>query len=105
MRTTWRPQRLVAATALALVLIPGLTSCGADEAAPSDRVPALGTQLEKIDEAVGAGDYDKARAAVKDLVTQVAQAQVDGQLSDEQAQRIVAAARSVLEGLPAEDGS
>jgi len=86
-------------------MTPGLTACGGDEAAPSDEVPALGKQLERVDDAVEAGDYAKARAAVKDLVAQAAQAQVDGQLSDEQAQRIVTAARSVLENLPADEGN
>jgi hypothetical protein len=54
---------------------------------------------------VGDGDYSQARAVVEDLVAATAQAQVDGDLSDEQAQRIVKAARSVLESLPADDGS
>ncbi len=96
--------RRAAATVLALLITPVLVACGGAESAPSEQVPALGKQLERVDEAVEAGDYSRARAAVKDLVARVAQAQVDGELSDEQAQRIVTAARSVLESLP-DDGS
>ena len=100
---TGRAGRRVAAAALLLVMAPGLVACGGDEAAPSEQVPALARQLEKIDDAVKAGDYARARGAVRRLVAQVVQAQVDGQLSDEQAQRIVAAARSVLQNLPGDE--
>lgn len=93
-------RRRVAAAALVLALAPVLVSCGGDEAVPSEQVPALGKHLEEVDAAVDAGDYAEARAAVKELVAAAARAQVDGELSDEQAQRIVTAARSVLENLP-----
>jgi hypothetical protein len=92
--------RRVAAAALVLALAPALVSCGGDEAVPSEQVPALGKHLDEVDAAVGSGDYAGARAAVKELVAEAARAQVDGELSDEQAQRIVTAARSVLESLP-----
>jgi ABC-type glycerol-3-phosphate transport system substrate-binding protein len=100
MRMTKSMRRRVAAAVLALAMAPALVSCGGDESAPSEQVPALGKHLEKVDEAVGSGDYAQARAAVKELVAEAARAQVDGELSDEQAQRIVTAARSVLENLP-----
>lgn len=103
MRTTRRgrsTRRAVAAGALALALAPALVSCGGDDAAPSEQVPALGEHLDDVDAAVGAGDHAAARAAVKELVAEAARAQVDGELTDEQVQRIVAAARSVLENLP-----
>lgn len=90
----------LAAGALVLALAPVLASCGRDDAPPSEQVPALGEHLDEVDAAVGAGDHAGARAAVKELVAEAARAQVDGELSDEQVQRIVAAARSVLENLP-----
>lgn len=93
-------RRRAVAAVLVLALTPALMSCGGDEAVPSEQVPALGKHLEEVDAAVGAGDYAEARAAVKELVAETARAQVDGELSDEQAQRIVTAARSVLENLP-----
>jgi hypothetical protein len=93
-------RRRVAAAALVLALASALLSCGNDETVPSQQVPALGKHLEEVDAAVGAGDHAEARAAVRELVAEVARAQVDGELSDEQAQRIVTAARSVLENLP-----
>lgn len=97
-----RRARVVAAL-LALVLVPSLVSCGESETPPSEQVPALGKQLDRVDAAVEDGDYEQARAAVKQLVATAARAQVEGELSDEQAQRIVTAARSVLENLPADD--
>jgi hypothetical protein len=97
--TEWMRRRLAAA-ALVLAVSPALLACGGDESAPSEQVPALGRHLAEVDAAIEAGDHAKARAAVKELVAQAAQAQVDGKLSDEQAQRIVTAARSVLENLP-----
>jgi hypothetical protein len=100
MRATWSRGPRLAGVALVLALAPALVSCGGDEAAPSEQVPALGKHLEEVDAAVEAGDHAKARAAVKELVAETARAQVDGELSDEQAQRIVTAARSVLENLP-----
>lgn len=92
--------RRSAAAVLVLALAPALVSCGGDEAVPSEQVPALGRHLEEVDAAVESADHAAARAAVKELVAEAARAQVDGELSDEQAQRIVTAARSVLENLP-----
>jgi hypothetical protein len=92
--------RRVAAAALVLALAPVLVSCGGDEAVPSEQVPALGRHLDEVDAAIGSGDYAGARVAVRELVAEAARAQVDGELSDEQAQRIVTAARAVLERLP-----
>lgn len=100
MRMTEWMRRRVAAAAFVLALAPALGSCGGDEATPSEQVPALGKHLDEVDAAVGSGDHAAARTAVKELVAEAARAQVDGELSDEQAQRIVTAARSVLENLP-----
>lgn len=100
MRMMWSAGRRLAGAALALALVPALVSCGGDEAVPSEQVPALGKHLEEVDAAIESGDHAAARTAVKELVAEAARAQVDGELSDEQAQRIVTAARSVLENLP-----
>lgn len=103
MRSTERSRstrRRVATGALVLALVPVLVSCGGDDVVPSEQVPALGKHLDEVDAAVSAGDPAAARAAVKELVAEAARAQVDGELSDDQVQRIVTAARSVLENLP-----
>jgi ABC-type glycerol-3-phosphate transport system substrate-binding protein len=100
MRTLRSTGRRLVGAALVLALVPALVSCGGDETAPSEQVPALGKHLEEVDAAVESGDHAAARTAVKELVAETARAQVDGELSDDQAQRIVTAARSVLENLP-----
>ena len=97
----WR--RCAAGLLLSAALATGLTACGEEESPPSEQVPALGRHLDKVDEAVDAGQYERARAAVEDLVATTAQAEVTGELSSEQADAIFAAARSVLENLPSED--
>ena len=96
---TGRAGRRVAAAALLLVMAPGLVACGGDEAAPSEQVPALARQLEKIDDAVKAGDYARARGAVRRLV---AQGGHDEACDDDQ-EAGVAAARSVLQNLPGDE--
>ncbi|HXH80165.1 hypothetical protein [Nocardioides sp.] len=97
----WR--RCAAGLLLAAALATGPTACGKEESPPSEQVPALARQLDKVDEAVEAGQYERARAAVEELVATTAQAQVTGELSSEQAERIFASAQSVLENLPSED--
>jgi ribosomal protein S20 len=80
-----------------------VAGCGSDEP-PGKAVPALSDRLDKVDAAIQAGDYDKARAAVHQLVSDTAHAEVDGDISSDQADRILESARSVLAALP-ESGS
>lgn len=96
--TTRRTASLLAALLLGLVL----GACS-DEAPPGERAPALAERLDKVDEAVAEEDYEKARREVEDLVGETAKAQVNGDITDEQAKRILEAARDVLEELPAPD--
>lgn len=81
-----------------------LTSTGcADDPAPSESAPALEDSLSKVDAAIEAGEFDEARRAVKDLISDAAQARVDGDIDDEEADRIFDAAQEVLAVLPDQD--
>lgn len=75
-----------------------LTSCGAS--GPVDDVPALGTSLERVDEAVVEGRYDDARTELEELVATTTSAQQDGDLEDPDADRILAAAAQLMSALP-----
>lgn len=90
--------RRIAATLVAVV-VTALTSCSSDTA-PAESVPELSSQLDKVDAAIAAGDYAKARAAIDALVARTAKAQVAGEISDDEAGRVFDAAREVLAELP-----
>lgn len=88
--------------ALATILLPvGLAGCGA-ESAPADDVPALATQLAAVEAAVEDGDHDRVRASLERLVARTARAELAGDISAEEADRIREAAREVLAALPAD---
>lgn len=87
--------------ALAGLLVPvALSGCGS-ESAPADAVPALATQLDAVEAAIDAGDFAKVRAALERLVARTARAELAGEISGEEADRIREAARDVLAELPA----
>ena len=88
-----RIRRQVAGAAFLALLT--LTGCG-DETPPSESAPAVGDSLDRVDAAIEAGELDKARRAVKDLIAKTAEARVDGDITDEQADAIFDAAREVL---------
>lgn len=93
--------RHTTATAAGVLLVSSmLGGCGGDAPA-GEQVPALGQRLARVDAAVEAGDYAQARTAVEALVNDTAQAKVAGDLSDEQAERVLDAAADVLARLPA----
>lgn len=95
-------RRAVASSALvAATLLGTLTGCGQADS-PAEEVPALATALDRVDAAVEAENYDKARSAVESLLAETRRARQDGSLSAEDAERIRTAARSVLASLPAE---
>ncbi|GAA3808661.1 hypothetical protein [Nocardioides panacisoli] len=95
--------RRVGVAVAAAVLAVGPAGCSSDEP-PGTAVPALSDRLDKVDAAIEAGDYDRAREAVHQLVADTAHAEVDGDISSDQADRILESAKSVLAAMP-EGGS
>ena len=81
------------------LLVLALTGCG-DDAPPSESAPALADRLDDVDTAIEAGKLDEARQAVEDLVADTAQAEVEGDISQDQADQILEAARELLAELP-----
>jgi hypothetical protein len=97
-----RSPRALTAVYVALVgalMMLALAGCSEDPP-PGEAVPELATSLDKIDAAIEAGELAQARQAVEDLVAETAQARVDGDISDEQADQIFEAAHDVLAQLP-----
>jgi outer membrane biosynthesis protein TonB len=101
--TTPKPAALRwAALALTVALSATLaTGCGND--APADAAPELSAQLARVDRAVATGDEARIRDRVEALVSATEAARDAGDLDDEQADRILAAADALLERLPAEE--
>lgn len=95
-------RRTAAALLTFLVLGLALVACGADTP-PGEKVPDLAAQLERVDAAVANEDHKAARSAVQDLVAATAAAELAEQITDEEADRIVAAARQVLANLVTTD--
>lgn len=86
---------------LALVLV-ALAGCGEDTP-PAEKVPALADRLDGVDRAIAAGDPDDARDALDALVAEAARAEVRGEISDDQADAILAAVKDLLGALRPED--
>jgi ribosomal protein L12E/L44/L45/RPP1/RPP2 len=79
--------------ALLLALLAGAVAgggCGQDTPPPGEAVPALADRLQRVD------------AAVEALVAETAHAEVAGNLSSQEADRILTAARALLAQLPAD---
>jgi hypothetical protein len=101
----WRRLRSrLSGVVLAFLVMAGSAACG-EQTPPGEAVPAIATALGRVDAAIQSGDRNRARTAVEDLVAETAEAEVAGELSAEQADRVVAAARKVLARLPADDSS
>jgi hypothetical protein len=104
MRTPTRAARLarlarVVAVALVLLLGPtALTACGGGQA-PAESAPQLQEALDDVDAAVEEGDDAGLRRALDELATQAARARVGGEITDEQADRILDAVAGVLAAL------
>src|SRR4051794_32135418 len=96
------PLRRRPPAALLAALLTGatLTGCGSS-AAPADSVPALGASLDKVDSFIAAGHLVQARSELKTLTATTTQARSDGELSDQDATRILDAAQALLAELPA----
>jgi outer membrane biosynthesis protein TonB len=94
-----RARRTVPGLLLAALLLT--SGCGGD-ASPADAAPALVTRLEGVDAAIAAGDFDRARTALRALSTSAARAERAGDLADGQADRIDDAVAALLAQLPDE---
>lgn len=92
--------RALRSAATTVALLVTLTACGTTPAAES--VPGLADQLAEVDAAIADEDYAGARKAVDALVATAARARVAGDLTSEQADRVLEAATAVLEALPEE---
>jgi hypothetical protein len=96
--TTHASRARFAALAVIAVVAAG---CGTDEA-PADAAPELAERLERVDRAVTSGDEAQIRERVESLVDATESAQTAGQLDEDQADRILAAADALLAQLPDE---
>jgi hypothetical protein len=91
-----RPLGLVLVTAAVVLMLVG---CGRSSAA--EVVPALGDQLAAVDTAIERQDFDAAREALDRLVRTTTEARRAGELDQEQADAILAAAETLEARLPA----
>lgn len=88
---------LAAAAATAAVALAG--GCAGDPA-PGAAVPELRTLLSQVDEAVVGQNWADARTRIQQLVARADEAQQAGTLTQEQSDRIQAAAARLLAELP-----
>lgn len=96
-------RRGACSAALAGGVVVGLlaTGCGTDhQAADASQVSAVSTQLGRVDDALAAHRYVAARRALQSLVAETRALQKSGDLSDQEAARILTAARRLLGMLP-----
>ena len=70
---------------------------------PTEAAPELARQLAQVDRAVTNGDEARIRDRVESLVSATEAARDSGEIDDEQADRILAAADALLARLPAEE--
>ena len=88
----------VIALAAAVVVAAG---CGNTVATPpGEAVPALSAQLTKVDDALSAQRYTEARKALDGLIRRTITARDTGQITSDQANRILAAAALLAADLP-----
>ncbi|MFC8504188.1 hypothetical protein ACFUC1_17650 [Pedococcus sp. NPDC057267] len=81
----------------AIVLVAG--ACSA-KPTPDAAVPRLKSTLSRVDASLASGNYTLARTTLTSLIAQTQTALQDGKLSQEQADRIQAAAGRLLSQLP-----
>jgi uncharacterized membrane protein YgcG len=99
-----RPHRVPPRRPLALVLVTTavvLTLVGCGRSSAANAVPALEDRLAVIDTAIVREDFDAAREALDRLVRTTTQARQAGELDQEQADAILAAAAALEARLPA----
>lgn len=92
-------RRLVGVAALATAAGLALAGCGSQPTA-GEAAPAVRAALTSLDDAVADERYRRARAALRDLVEATIKARRAGQLTPEQADRILAAAARVDASMP-----
>jgi hypothetical protein len=97
-----RSARTWSSLAAAAALLLGGTACGSEES-PAQAAPGLSTRLERVDAAIADEAYARAREAVEALVAEAAQARVMGDITADQADRILQAASDLLARLPDDD--
>lgn len=95
-------RRSAAAVLAVVVALLGVAGC-ADDEPPGRTVPELATQLDRVDAAIEEGDLDRARKATRRIVARTAVALADGDLTDDQADRIIEAAEALLAELPEDE--
>jgi hypothetical protein len=98
-----RSARTWSSLAAAAALLLGGAACGSEEKSPAEAAPGLSTRLERVDAAIADEAYARAREAVEDLVAEAAQARVTGDITADQADRILQAASDLLAQLPEDD--
>lgn len=88
--------------AVVLAASLGLSGCGSTEATltAAQEVPALSAALSAVDSALARHQYVTARKTLATLIVDTQSAQRNGTLSAARAQRILAAARTLLASIP-----
>jgi outer membrane biosynthesis protein TonB len=84
-------RRLAAAATTTVLSLGLLAGCGGEE----DPLAPLYETLGQIDDSIVAGEYDRARDQVADLLDQVSQARTDGDMTKPDATRIREAAKEL----------
>lgn len=99
-----RRARVAPALAAAVIGL-GLSGCGSTEAtSAADDVPALTVALGKVDDAMAARRYPAAERLLRQLIADVRGYRDAGELDDDAAGAITAAARRLMAQLPDRDG-
>ena len=96
MRRRRNLRAIVTAGALAL----SLGACGSSDEPPGEAVPALATTLTAVESALGDGDNVKAEALLNKLVASTERNREAGKISEEEADRILAAIARLTAALP-----
>lgn len=81
------------------VLLVATGGCG-EEPSPKTAVPHLESALSRVDESIMRRNWERTRKAVQRLIVQAGAAREAGTLTQEQADRIQAAAARLLSELP-----
>lgn len=102
-RTTPSWRRRVAAVALTALVAAPLAACGEEPEPPpsaAEQVPALATQLERIDQALAGKRFEQVRTLLERLTQQVIRTREAGSLDAAAADRILGAISRLRAQLP-----
>jgi hypothetical protein len=91
--------RLGVTAAAGFLALVGPSGCGADTS-PAESVPELAEHLDAVDAAIVEEKWSSAKAALEDLGRAATEAREAGELSDSEAQAILAAADRLESRLP-----